>query len=574
MTGAASYGAQWLFFFGPFFIALAVIGYLLVTGGNGSFFDRICASLERTTGLPAWCAGGIGVGLLALVVAVLGFYWDVAWHIELGRDEFIFTPAHSGIFFGLLLIVAAGMTSIILATHTQADVRHEWAGMRIPSAAIAIVALGAGALSGFPLDEFWHRAYGIDVTMWGPTHLVMISGASLSPIALLLLYREGLRSAGATPTWLGRNLVYALAAALVIGLQTWTGEFDLGVPQFQALYHPVIVMAGSAIALVAARHLLGPGGALKAALGALAIRLVIVAVLGVGLDLVVPRFPIFLGSALAVELAARLTRDLKGIGSALVMGGGIATFGLATEWAWMSVFARNPWTGALGWGVLVAVGAALAGAIIGRALGLVFTGERPVITGRALLAASVALLVALVIPLPRREAPITARIETTPPVAGRTFVEVTLSPPTAAEGANWFEILSWQGGSMENHRLRHVGDGRYETASSVPVTDSWKSIMRLAKDDVLVGAPIYLPEDHEIGASEIPLKPTQTISLVRDTEFLMREAIEGPAWPALVAYSAIAVLAVTWLFALAWASLKVVRRPRSGEGRGYREAVA
>lgn len=572
MSGAASYGSEWLYFFAPFFVALTVIGYLFVTGGEGSFFDRICASLERTTGLPAWCAGGLGMGLLALVVAVLGFYWDVAWHIELGRDEFIFTPAHSGIFFGLLLIVAAGMTSIILATHQQADVRHEWAGMRIPSAAVAIVALGVGALTGFPLDEFWHQAYGIDVTMWGPTHLVMISGASLTPIALLLLYREGVQDR--RPTSLGRSLLYVLAAALVIGLQTWTGEFDLGVPQFQALYHPVLVMAGSAIAFVAVRHLLGPGGALKAALGALAIRLLIVAVLGVGLDLVVPRFPLFLGSALAVELAARLTRDLRGIGSAVAMGGAVATFGLASEWVWMSLFARNPWTGALGWGVLVAVGAALAGAIIGRALGLVFTGERPVLTGRVLLAAGMVLVLALALPLPRRAVPITALIETGPVVDGRAPVAVMLDPRSAAEGANWFEILSWQGGSMENHRLEPGGDGEYATNAPVPVTGSWKSVMRLARDDVMVGAPIYLPEDHEIGASEVPVKRSQTVELVRDTEFLMREAIEGPAWPALVAYGAIVSLAIMWLLSLGWASLKVVKFGRSRKSDGLHEAPA
>lgn len=62
--------------------------------------------------------------------------------------------------------------------------------MVIPYAAILIAALGIGALPGFPLDEFWHQPYGIDVTMWGPTHLVMISGASFTPLGLWLLVAE------------------------------------------------------------------------------------------------------------------------------------------------------------------------------------------------------------------------------------------------------------------------------------------------------------------------------------------------------------------------------------------------
>lgn len=569
----ASYGSQWLYFFAPFVVAFGAIVYLLVTGGPGSLLDRICVSLERTTGLPAWAAGGIGMGLLALIVAVLGFYWDVAWHIELGRDELIFTPAHSGIFFGLLLIVAAGMTSIILATHQQADVRYELAGMRIPIGAVPIVALGAGAILGFPLDEFWHRAYGIDVTMWGPTHLVMISGASLSPIALLLLYREG-RPAGLLP-WLGRNLPYVLAAGLVVGLQTWTGEFDLGVPQFQALYHPVLVMGGSAIAFVAARHLLGPGGAIKAALGALAIRLGLVGILGAGLDLVVPRGPLFLGSAIAVELGFRVAGDDRGPRGALTCGALVGTIGFVSEWAWMAVWARNPWTGALGLGVLVAVGAALSGAVIGRALGLVIAGSTPLFSRRVVLAAAMALVVMLAFPFPRRDAAIRATIETRMAGGGRAVVGVVLDPRFAAAGANWFEVLSWQGGSMETHPLQARGGGRYEASKPVPVTGAWKSILRLAKDDIMVGAPIYLPADHEIGASEVPVEQSQTVELVRDTEFLMREATEGPAWPAVAAYLAIGVLVVVWLTAIVWASLRVTGRRNNSRRRSLsREVLA
>ena len=34
------------------------------------------------------------------------------------------------------------------------------------------------ALVGFPLDDGWHRLFGQDVTLWGPTHLMLIGGAS------------------------------------------------------------------------------------------------------------------------------------------------------------------------------------------------------------------------------------------------------------------------------------------------------------------------------------------------------------------------------------------------------------
>ena len=44
---------------------------------------------------------------------------------------------------------------------------------------------------GFPLDDVWHRIFGQDVTLWGPTHVLMIGGASLAPIAAWLLLVEG-----------------------------------------------------------------------------------------------------------------------------------------------------------------------------------------------------------------------------------------------------------------------------------------------------------------------------------------------------------------------------------------------
>ena len=44
---------------------------------------------------------------------------------------------------------------------------------------------GLYALIGFPLDDIWHRIFGQDVTLWGPTHLMMIGGAGFSTLSAL-----------------------------------------------------------------------------------------------------------------------------------------------------------------------------------------------------------------------------------------------------------------------------------------------------------------------------------------------------------------------------------------------------
>jgi hypothetical protein len=564
------YGIEWLYLAAPLLIGAAVIAYLFATGQGRHPLGRVSSSLERLTGLPSYAAGGIGMGVLALVVAVLGFYWDVAWHIELGRDEFIFTPAHLGILLGLTLIACAGLTSVALATYERVPTRLRFKGIRIPFGAVPILALGFGALTGFPLDEFWHRAYGIDVTMWGPTHLVMISGASLTPLGLLVLYREGSRDR--EPTRFGRTVAEIIGGATVVGLSTWTGEFDFGVPQFQALYHPVLVMAGSSMALVIARKFLGPGAALRVAIGALAIRGLVALVIGAGLGLVIPRFPLYLGCALVVEAAFRYTEGLAAVKRALVTGAALGTVGFATEWVWMAFWGRHPWTLDLMPGAVLASVAAIAATLLGWAMGDVLTGAKRGPHRWHLVTAGLVLLVALALPLPRNDADVRAVLTTQPAGADRALVEIALDPADTAEGANWFEVMSWQGGAVEVHPLERVGRGRYAIDEPIPVTGDWKTVVRLAKDDTVIGTGVYLPADPAIGAKEIPLEPRREIELVRDTEFLMREAREGAAGPAIIAYTAILILAVVWIAALIFSYSSLESGGGSPRGRRVRSA--
>src|SRR5438067_1613537 len=59
-----------------------------------------------------------------------------------------------------------------------------------------VCACGAVSLVAFPLDDIWHRIFGQDVTLWGPTHLLLIGGASFSILGVWILHVEGERAAG------------------------------------------------------------------------------------------------------------------------------------------------------------------------------------------------------------------------------------------------------------------------------------------------------------------------------------------------------------------------------------------
>ena len=84
------------------------------------------------------------------------------------------------------------------------------------------VACGAFALSGFPLDDMWHRVFGQDVTLWGPTHLMLIGGASLATLGSLALLSEAVATLGYDPERThSRWLVLLLAPAAQTSATAW-----------------------------------------------------------------------------------------------------------------------------------------------------------------------------------------------------------------------------------------------------------------------------------------------------------------------------------------------------------------
>ena len=574
---ATRYGTDWLYPLVPLLLVGAVIVYLIATGKKGTdravigMWSRIGHSLERETGLPAWCAAGLGVGSAALLIAVLGFMWDVAWHIDLGRDKFLFTPAHTMIVMGLGMLVAAAVASTIFATRDRAEVGVRIKGIRIPYAAVALGALGFGALCGFPLDDLWHKAYGVDVTMWGPTHLLMIGGASFSPLALWLMLAEAGPNVKTTPLIAFRRV--ALAAAALIGLSTFQGEFDFGVPQFQQLYHPVLIALAGAVALVAARQALGRWGALKATIGFIILRGILALVVSGVLNHVVPHFPLYIGAALVVEAVAYFGAAWSDIRRAIVAGLGVGTIGVGAERLWTQVWGWHPWSAALFPGIIVAVAIAVPGALIGMAVGKVLSFERSSIPARLLVGAGAAIVALLIVPFPRNDAQINARVTTNEVSPQAVTVGVTLDRPVPSP--DWFEVLSWQGGEMRDTRLHATSATTYETTGTVPVGGDWKSMVRYARKDVMVAAPVYLPADPTVDAPKVPVVPSRDVEFERDTSLLLRETHGGPAWPSIVSYVAIAIVALVWFVLLAFSFRRVsVTRGRQApkESRSARAA--
>jgi len=564
---------QWVYVAAPLFaygiVVLGLAAWGWGEGGGGrnpvaTFFRSISFTLHRLTGMPGWAMAGSLTGLTAAGIAAVGLYWDVAWHIDHGRDKDLFTPSHTMILIGLNGLVFAAAVAVLFATLDRTDGQGARSRLRVPWSALVLGALGVGASAAFPLDDLWHKAYGVDVTLWSPTHLQLIAGGSLSPMAVWLMLREGRQEAGAAPNALARAIEILTFGAILTGLSIVQGEFDFGVPQFQVLYQPILIAAAAGLALVAARTALGPGGALLAVLGFLVLRGTFALLVGGALNHTVPRFPLYVVAALAVEVVALLLGTEERVRFAAVSGAAVATVGLAAELAWIQLSGwGTPSGNGLPTAVALSVAAGVAAAILGAALvqGAVRPtaagpGLRPLVVG----AAGLALLAVLAIPLPRNVGDVQAVISLDR-LDGEATVTVQLDPASAADDATVFGVIAWQGGGRVLAELDEVGPGRYVASRPVPVGGEWKSMVGLQRGDEVMAAPIYLPADPEIGASAIPAQAERRVPFSLNTDILLREGKDGPAWPALAAYAGVTLVVGLWLSLFVRAAARV--RPPS-----------
>ena len=569
---------QWVYVAAPLFaygiISLGLAAWGWGEGGGGrnpvsTFFRSISFTLHRITGLPGWAMAGSLTGLTAAGIAAVGLYWDVAWHIDYGRDKELFTPSHTMILIGLNGLIFAAAVAVLFATldRSESGGPAQRSRLRVPWSAVVLGALGFGASAAFPLDDLWHQAYGVDVTLWSPTHLQLIAGGALSPIAIWLMIREGRREADAAPNGLGRAIEVLTFGAILTGLSIVQGEFDFGVPQFQVLYQPILIAAAAGLALVAARAVLGRGGALLAVLAFLVLRGTFTFVVGGALNHTVPRFPLYLVAAVAVEVVALLLGTDGRLRFAAVSGVAVATVGVAAELVWIQLSGwGSPSANGLPTAVVLSIAAGVAAAILGAALvqGAVPTagsGLRPGVV----IAAGLALILVLAIPLPRNVGDVQAVISLDR-LEGEATVTVQLDPPSAAEDATVFGIIAWQGGGRVLAELEEAGPGRYVSSRSVPVSGGWKSMVGLQRGDEVMAAPIYLPADPEIGASAVPAQAERRVPFSRNTDILLREGKDGPAWPALASYGGVALVLALWLslFTRTAARVRPPGRPRSG----------
>ncbi len=573
-------------------ILVATLGATLLTSlliglglahraGRTELLARPAAALGRRAGMPGWTILPALLAAVSLQVALLGMYWDISLHIDVGRDAGpLANPAHYLILFGLFGVFSAGFLAMVLPREqdgppspTAIRITRDW---HAPLGGVLVAACGAFSLIGFPLDDVWHRLFGQDVTLWGPTHLMLIGGAAMTLIGLAVLQVEGRRSRtpemrAARPTGLrrleGTLRLASVCGGLLIGMSTFQAEFDFGVPQFRLLFQPLLIALAAAFTLVVARMWGGRGTALGAVVFFLILRGLIALIVGPVLGETTPHLPLYLAEALVVELLAwRKTTIERPYAFGAAAGALIGTVGLAAEWGWSHLWMPLPWNTALLPEALlltplIGVAAGLLGAFTATAL----RGERSVWGGGGRLAVpAAALAVVAIVGYGLSTAPlegVRAQVALTPAGPGEATARVQVTPAGAAEDAEWLTVTAWQGGGLVVDRLRRTGPGRYETTRPIPAAGDWKAMVRLHRGRALMASPIYMPADPAIPAEGVPARAAVERPFQADKRVLQREAKPGvPGALTTVGYLTVLAIALGLLAALGWGLARLAAR--------------
>ena len=461
---------------------------------------RGAGDLWSTGVLPTLAAGSLA--------GFLGLYWDISWHIDKGRDTF-FTPPHNFVYGALLTVLFAAAYG--LWRDRRDTPYHLRAGRYRLHLGVLIVAAAAALVLAFaPLDDLWHRMYGVDVTLWGPMHLVGLLGLAVGRFGgLVCAWIERRLTDDPPRRRLFGGLTVFFAATLLAGVVVVTGEYEFMVPQFPMVFHPVL-LAGLPvfplllIALLAPR----PYAATVTALVFTAMRVAVAGWLMIASRLdwggfSQPSIPMLIPTAIAVDLlvARRTPGWIAGVAAGavtlaanLVMIDGIAPEAGGIRLFWTAGMFLRALVPALLLSATMGAAASATAASLGTASGEgdVPEGEGDVpARARARLGLGVVLIVAVAIagavalaaagvvraaakpafPAPRRA---TAQIAVADGGTGRpSLVTVRVTPADAPRGGEVLLSMFRPGGMINRQVLEPVAPGVYRGAYLFPVSGTW-----------------------------------------------------------------------------------------------------
>ena len=308
-----------------------------------------------------WCA------LLSSTSVAIGVHWDIAWHRSIGRDTF-WSPPHLMIYAAAILAALASGSQILKATFTRGEAQGtvRVLGFRGPLGAFIAAWGGITMLTSAPFDDWWHNAYGLDVKILSPPHVLLAIGIGAIHVGVLIFVLGRMnRVEGRARRVLTLAFLF-VSAMLLLALMTLLMERTVRVFMHSASFYGIVAAIAPLILWAAAR---GSGHRWGATLAAGFYSLFLLALLWVlplvpaqpklgpvmipVTSLVPPEFPLLLIiPAIAIDLlVARAAASWSRVQLAVVGGAVFATLFFIVQWPFasflMSPGARNAFFGAI-----------------------------------------------------------------------------------------------------------------------------------------------------------------------------------------------------------------------------------
>jgi hypothetical protein len=185
---------------------------------------------------------------VSVCLVTLGGQVDVSWHRSIGRDSF-WTPPHMMVYACGLIAGVTCAWLILTTTFDRSSPLREVSvgllGLRAPLGVFVTAWGGLVMLYSAPVDNWWHNAYGLDVRVASPPHILLLSGTAGVGLGTLLLAAAHRNRAGlpgmSTKLQAYERLFLFLGALAVIHLMSYAMGYTFDTRLHQA--KPYLVMS-------------------------------------------------------------------------------------------------------------------------------------------------------------------------------------------------------------------------------------------------------------------------------------------------------------------------------------------
>ena len=298
--------------------------------------------------------------LFAATSVVVGVIWDISWHRSIGRDTF-WTPAHMAIYLGGIVAgVACGwlvLRTTFAGTEAERSASVRFWGFSGPLGAWVSIWGAIAMITSAPFDNWWHNAYGLDVKILSPPHVLLALGFTGIQVGALLMLAARQNDAAPGDPHLGAyRWWFAYAAGLLVANLAIMWMESIGFPNHahSAAYYKICAGAFPILLVATARTSTLRWPATTAAAVYMAVNIVMLWILPLfpatpklapiynAIDhFVPPPFPILLVvPAVAIDLVLRRGPENDWSRAAL-MGIGFVLLLLAVQWYW-SIYLVSP----------------------------------------------------------------------------------------------------------------------------------------------------------------------------------------------------------------------------------------